>query len=147
LALLLVNVVDFSMLIWDRMQVDDAAEVGSQAAYKSCVGTQNPFTTNCSGLNSIVATAVQSTSLGNLISVSGGAPSETYYCLNGTSLVSVGTAASPPNPFDCTAAGSPGVAPGDYLTVTVSYAYAPIFAGLSLASSQTLQGTGMQRLQ
>jgi Flp pilus assembly protein TadG len=34
LALLLVNVVDYSMLIWDQMQVDDAAEVGAQAAYR-----------------------------------------------------------------------------------------------------------------
>jgi hypothetical protein len=37
--------------------------------------------------------------------------------------------------------------PGDYVTVQVSYSYTPTFAGLSLASSQTLTSTALERLQ
>lgn len=149
LAVMMLNAVDFSFLIWARMQVDNAAEMGAQAAYATCSPGTMPATTNCSTLTSAVTTAVQSTSLGTAVTVASGSPSETYYCtISGDSLQSVG---SPPSsmPADCSGAGSSyaGNVPGDYVTVIVNYTYNPLFGGLSLAPSQTLSSFGIQRLK
>jgi Flp pilus assembly protein TadG len=149
LVILLLNLFDFSSLIWAIMETDYSAQVGAQAAFKTCAGGSLPAMTtgNCPNLTTAITTAMQSTSLGTNVSLSNGYPGETYYCTSGTTLQSVGTYSSPPNPFDCSSVGNPGVTPGDYIQVQVTYSYSPIFAGLSLASSQTLTGTAMERLQ
>jgi Flp pilus assembly protein TadG len=149
LVLLLLNLFDFSSLIWSRMQTDYAAQMGAQAALKTCAGGALPAMTsgNCSGLNTAIANAIHGTSLGSGVSLASGYPTETYYCVSGTALQSVGTYSSPPSPFDCSAAGNSAVVPGDYVTVEVSYSYTPTFTGLSLASSQTLTSTALERLQ
>lgn len=123
LVTLLLNVVDFGFLIWDKMEVDNAAEMGAQAAYNTCSTGIIPATTNCATLNTVVTTAIQSTSLSNAVSLASGYPSENYYCLSGTSLQNVGNYSSPPS--DCSATGNPGAKPGDYITVQVTYSYTP----------------------
>src|SRR5262249_28581530 len=105
-----------------------------------------PATTNCTNLTTSVTTAIQSTSLGTAVSLSSGYPAETYYCVSGTTLQSVGSYSSPPSPFNCSAAGSASTRPGDSIDVDVSYAYSPTFGGLRLASARTLTGKSMQRL-
>lgn len=147
LVLLLLNLFDFSSLIWSRMQTDYAAQMGAQAALKRCSGGTLPAISNCAGLNTAIANAIHGTSLGSSVSLASGYPAETYYCVSGTALQSVGTYSSPPSPFDCSAAGNSAVVPGDYVTVQVSYSYTPTFAGLSLASSQTMTSTALERLQ
>jgi Flp pilus assembly protein TadG len=147
LVTLLLNLFDFSSLIWATMQTDYAAQMGAQAALKTCAGGTLPAISNCSGLSTAISTAVHGTSLGSAVSLASGYPTETYYCVSGTSLQSVGTNSSPPSPFDYSAAGNSAVAPGDYVAVQVNYSYKPAFAGLSLASSQTLTSTAMERLQ
>ena len=144
----LLNVVDFSFLIWGQMEVDNAAEMGAQAAYTTCsTSGSTPATTNCASLNTVVTTAIQSTSLGNSVSLATGYPSEAYYCTSGTSLQSVGSYSSPPSPFNCSAVGNATATPGDYITIRVNYSYSPLFSGLSLASAQTLTASGTQRLK
>ena len=159
LVILLFNTVDFSRLIWARMEVENAAQIGAQAAYTLCAPYMPsdyapPVTTNCSNLSSKVTTAIQSTSLGAAVTLSpstqlSAGTAETYYCTVSGSLVSAG--ASPPSamPADCSGAtgGSASDAPGDYITITVGYSYTPIFSGLSLAAAQTLTASGMQRLE
>jgi Flp pilus assembly protein TadG len=147
LVTLLLNLFDFSSLIWATMQTDYSAQMGAQAAVKTCAGGTLPAKTNCGGLTTAVTTAIQSTSLGAGVTLANGYPIETYYCVSGTALESVGTDSSPPSPFDCSAAGNSAVIPGDYVTVQVNYSYKPTFAGLSLASSQTLTSTALERLQ
>jgi Flp pilus assembly protein TadG len=147
LVMLLLNLFDFSALIWATMQTDYAAQMGAQAALKTCAGGPLPAISYCSGLNTAIANAIQGTSLGSGVSLASGYPSESYYCVSGTALQSVGTYSSPPNPFDCSATGNSAVVPGDYVTVQVSYSYTPTFTGLSLASSQTLTSTALERLQ
>jgi Flp pilus assembly protein TadG len=148
LVTLLLNLFDFSALIWARMETDYSAQMGAQAAFKSCAGGTMPAMTNCAGITTAVTTAAQSTSLGSNVSLASGYPTEDYYCTTGSNtLQSVGTYSSPPSPFDCSSAGSPGVTPGDYIVVQVTYSYTPTFSGLSLASSQTLTSTSLQRLQ
>jgi Flp pilus assembly protein TadG len=149
LVILLLNLFDFSALIWAIMETDYSAQVGAQAAFKTCAGGSLPAMTtgNCPTLTTAITTAIQSTSLSSGVSLASGYPAETYYCTSGTTLQSVGTYSSPPSPFDCSSVGNPGVTPGDYIQVQVTYSYSPTFAGLSLASSQTLTGTAMERLQ
>ena len=88
----------------------------------------------------------QSTSLGTGVTVVSGYPSEIFYCTSGTTLQSAGT--SPPSPYNCSGAtpSNPAGTPGDYIVVQVNYSYAPTFAGLSLASAQTMTPTAMQRV-
>jgi Flp pilus assembly protein TadG len=153
LVFLLMNILDFSRLIWARMEVDNAARMGAQAAFKSCSSGTLPATTNCSGLSTTVTTAVQSTSLGTAVTVlpsgspgfptgnySSGNPPEDYYCVSGTSLTWVAKYSS--SPGTCSGGGTPG----DYIEIDVSYSYSPVFSGLTLASSRTLTGTAITRL-
>jgi Flp pilus assembly protein TadG len=131
LIVLIMNVLDFSALIWDQMEVDYSAQMGAQAAYKTC--------------NTAVTTAVQSTSLSTGVTLASGYPTETYYCVSGTTLESVASYPSSP-PANCSAYGNATVAPGDYIQVNVNYLFSPTFSGLSLASARTLAGNSMQRL-
>jgi Flp pilus assembly protein TadG len=147
-VVLIVNILDFSTLIWDQMEVDYSSQMGAQAAYKTCSTGPLPAesTSNCPNLSTQVTTAIQSTSLGTAVTLATGSPSEIYYCVSGTTLQSVATYPSSP-PTDCTAYGNAGVTPGDYLEVDVTYSYSPSFAGLSLASARTLTGKSVERLK
>lgn len=136
LSLLIVpilNVVDFAMYGWDRMQVDNAAQIASQAAWATCIPpTYLPAQTNCSGMSSAVTTAAQSTSLGTGVTVT--STTENYYCLNNSNvLVTVGTYPGT-KPGDCSSVGSASDTPGEYVKVTVSYTYTPLFPAVSIAS-------------
>lgn len=148
MVIMFLNLVDFSLRIWSQMELDNAAEIGAQAAYDTCAGISEPVTTNCTNMDSAVTTAVQSSSLGTKVTLASGSPTETYYCTNTSTntLQSVGTPSSPPSPFNCSATGNASVTPGDFITVNVNYTFNPIFPGLSLLSSSTLSGTGMMRL-
>jgi Flp pilus assembly protein TadG len=146
LVVLIINILDFSLLIWAHMEVDYSAQMGGQAAYKTCSTGTLPAKTNCTGLSTAVTTAIQATSLGTGVSLTSGYPSETYYCVSGTTLQSVGSYSSRPSPFNCSAAGDASATPGDYIEVDVTYDYSPTFSGLSLASAQTLTGKSIQRL-
>ena len=146
LVVLLLNLFDFSVLIWSTMQTDYSAQMGAQAAFSLCGGGNPPALTNCAGLNAAVTTASQSTSLGTGVTLATGSPSEQFYCVAGTTLESIGN--TPPNPYNCATANPPNAAatPGDYIVVQVNYSYTPAFSGLSLASAHTLTATAMQRV-
>jgi hypothetical protein len=91
---------------------------------------------------------VQSTSLGNQVSFQTGSPSEAYYCLNSSgALQNVGAVASTP-PTDCSVTGLPGQQPADYIQITTTFSYAPLFPGVTVASAFTtpIVKTGTMRL-
>ncbi len=148
-AVLLLNIVDFAFLIWSQMEVDHAAEAGVQAAYNTCSSGTMPATTNCPTMNSVITNAAQSTSLGSSVTLASGSPAEAYYCTAGTTLQPPDGYPynEPPSPFDCSQYGNPTTAPGDYVRVSVNYSFTPLFGGLSFVGTQTLSGSGMQRLQ
>lgn len=75
-VVLLLNVVDFALVIWARMEVNYAAEAGAQAAFKTCASGTMPATANCANLSTAVATAAQSTSLGTAVTLASSSPSE-----------------------------------------------------------------------
>jgi Flp pilus assembly protein TadG len=140
-VVLLLNVVDFASKIWAKMEIENAAQAGVQAAYKTCSPGKMPAKANCPTMDVAILAAAQSSSLGSAVVLKGDA-SEDYFCPQDNKLVAVAA----PLPADCSAFGSAGK-PGDYVTVTVKYPFKPFFAGLSLVDSETLEASGIARLQ
>ena len=129
------NAVDLGLYEYKRMEVENAAQVGAQAAWKTCYDTSTmlPATENCAGLNNAITTAIQSASLGTAISLASGYPAEGYYCVNTSgALQSVGSLSD--KPANCSSVGNSSASPGDYLQVGVTYAYAPLFPGITVMS-------------
>jgi Flp pilus assembly protein TadG len=143
---MLLNVVDLSILIWSRMQVDYAAAAGAQAAYNECSPRDMPAKSKCPNLDGVVQAAARSTSLGG--AVANESPIEEYYCTAGTNLALVATYPATP-PLNCSGVvgSDPVSTPGDYVTISVSYTFNPLFAGLSVVQQQALTAMAMQRLR
>jgi Flp pilus assembly protein TadG len=146
----LLNTADISIYIYKRMQVENATEMAVQAAWKACDPSkgQVPATTSCPGLTTAITGAVQSTTLGNQVSFQAGSPSEGYYCLNSSgALQNVGAVTSSP-PADCSVTGLPSQPPADYIQITTTFSYAPLFPGVTVASAFTtpIVRTGTMRL-
>lgn len=147
---LLVNAVDFNDYEYRNMQVADAAQVAAQTAWQTCNSASLlPATENCSGLSAAITTAIQSTALGSRVSLSAGYPVEGYYCVNASgALQSVGSLSS--KPANCSAAGNASTSPGDYIQISVTAAYAPLFPGLSVVGKwdvSSLTAVSWMRLQ
>ena len=145
----LLNTADISIYIYKRMELENATEMAVQAAWKTCDPSQGylPATTSCPGLMAAITNAAHSTTLGNQVSIQG-SPSEGYYCLNSSgALQYIGPVTSNP-PADCSATGLAGQQPADYIQVTTTFAYAPLFPGTTVASMFTtpIVKTGMMRL-
>jgi Flp pilus assembly protein TadG len=143
----MLNVADIGIYLYERMEVENATEMGAQAAWKTCPLSQLPATVNCSGLNAAVTTAVQSTSLGTQVSLQSGSPSEGYYCVNSSNALEYMSSVSS-RPADCTAAGEPSLQPGDYIVIQTTFSYAPLFPSITVASKFTtpITRTAMMRL-
>jgi Flp pilus assembly protein TadG len=146
------NTVDISVYIYKRMQVENATEMAVQAAWKACDPSQGflPATTSCPGLTAAITGAAHSTTLGDQVSFQPGSPYEAYYCLNDSgALQNVGAVSSSSTaPADCSVTGLPGQTPGDYIQITTTFAYAPLFPGVTAASLFTtpIIKTAMMRL-
>jgi Flp pilus assembly protein TadG len=148
LSLGMLNMTDVSIYLYQRMELENAAQMGVQAAWKTCDpnNKQLPATTNCPGLTTAITNAVQSTSLGT--SVQSGSPAEGYYCVNSSGALQYVSAVSS-KPADCTAAGMPSLQPGDYIQITTTFAYAPLFPGITVAGNfaTPITKTAIIRLQ
>lgn len=146
----LLNALDVGLYEYRRMEVENAAQVGAQAAWKTCYDTSTmlPATQNCSGLTAAVTAAVQSTSLGNAVNLASGYPREGYFCVNSSGVLqSVGDVSSA-KPANCAAAGNSGAVPGDYLQIAASYSYSPLFPASVIAvwGLSSIQTTTWMRL-
>ena len=142
LAFGMLNVADISIYIYQRMEVENATQMGVQAAWSNCDPTQGQVPAmfpagNCPNLTTNITTAVTSTSLGANVQLQSGSPSEGYYCVNSSGTLQYVSSVSIPPPPDCTAAGTPGNQPGDYIKVATTYAYAPLFPGITVAGAFT----------
>ena len=133
LSVSVLNVADVAVFLFDKLQVNNATQMGAQAAWATCDLNHVPATTRCPTMNAAVTTAVQSTSLGNAVTVQAGYPAEGWYCVNSSgTLQYMADYANPP--ADCTTAGVPLGEPDDYVKIQTTYDYSPIFPGLSVAS-------------
>lgn len=139
----LLSAVDVGVYIFQKMQLEIAAQAAVQAAWSSCdEGSKLPAVENCGDLSGIITTAAQSTSLGSYVTVVAGSPVENYYCVDDLGdLLPVGTdgtIGSPPTkptPFTCASViGGSTTEPADYIRVTVSFDYTPVFPGVSVVS-------------
>jgi uncharacterized membrane protein len=85
----ILNAIDVGNYIYRRMEVEYAADVGAQQAWKNCSSQSSylPATQNCAGLNGAVTAAIQSTSLGAAVSLASGYPEEGDYCINASSAL------------------------------------------------------------
>jgi Flp pilus assembly protein TadG len=146
----LLNTTDISIYIYKRMQVENATEMAVQAAWKACDPSKGylPATTSCPALTAAITDAVQSTSLGSQVSFQTGSPSEGYYCLNNLGALQYVSAVTSTPPADCSATGLSSQQPADYIQITTTYSYAPLFPGMTVASSFTtpIVKTGTMRL-
>jgi len=145
----LLNAVDMGFYEYRRMEVENAAQVGAQAAWKTCYDPSYmlPATQNCSGLTNAITTAIQSTSLGTAVSLASGYPTEGYYCVNSAgALQSVGSLSN--KPANCSAVGNSNTSPGDYIQVGVTFSYAPLFPGtvMSVWGITSISMTSWMRL-
>jgi Flp pilus assembly protein TadG len=134
LAIPILNVVDLGNYVYQRMQLDNAAQVGAQAVWAAVGGSncKTPVTVsgNCPNLSTTIGTAMQSTPLGsNVILIS---TNENYYCVNSSgALVFAGlVSGSRPTCND-------GQAAGDYVLITANDTYTAVFAGVSVVSLLT----------
>jgi Flp pilus assembly protein TadG len=128
----LLNTVDVSVYVYQRMEVENAAEMGAQAAWKACDINSLPATTNCPGLMTAVTSAVRSTSLGTKVALQSGSPSEGYYCVNSSNALQF-VGGIHEKPADCTAAGMPNLQPADYIKISTTFAYQPMFSDMTIA--------------
>jgi Flp pilus assembly protein TadG len=149
LSLALLNVTDISVYIYKRMELENATQMGAQAAFKTCDPSNGylPATTKCPGLNTAVTNAIQSTSLGALVQLQSGSPSEGYYCLNSSAALQYVSSVSQ-KPSDCSSVGMATLEPEDYIKISTSYAYTPMFSGVSVAGAfaTPITNTAMIRL-
>jgi len=133
----LLNTADVSIYIYKRMELENATQMGAQAAWKTCDPSKGylPATTSCPGLTTAVTNAVQSTSLGTKVSVQTGFPAEGYYCVNSSGALQYVSAVTSPKPTDCSAAGMSNLQPADYIQIQTTFAYAPLFPSITVASA------------
>lgn len=133
LVLMVVNAFDVGIYFYTAMQVDNAAEMGVQAAWQTCDPSKTPATVQCPELATAVQAAVSSTTLGSRVRLDNGYPREGYYCLDGATGQLQYMADVYHKPNDCRDASNPTVKPGDYIQVQVTYLYRASFP-LSIAN-------------
>jgi Flp pilus assembly protein TadG len=129
-----VNAVEIGRYGVTIMQVNNAAQMGVSAAYGACDIEHLPATTNCSGLNAAVDTAITSTTLGTRIT-RGAGYNEGWYCVNAAKALVLVASAGSNKPADCSAAQNASATPGLYLGVQAVYPFKPMFPGVTLAES------------
>ena len=146
LSVATLNVAEISVYIYQRMQVENAAQMGAQAVWKTCnTSSLLPATTNCSGMTTALTNSVQSTALGARVQSS--SPTEGYYCVTAQNALQYMSSVDS-KPADCSAVGSTAQ-PADYITIQTSFNYTPMFAGLTIGGMfpTTIQQTTTMRLQ
>ena len=115
----LMGAFDIGLYVFQRMQVEGAAQMAVQSAFNACGQGiyASPLITNCPGLSAAVSNGAHSTSLGSNVSVT--STTEGDYCVDGTTgqLTTSGCATT-----------------GHYLKVVVSYSYSPLFPAVPVAN-------------
>lgn len=149
IAFIILNVVDLGIYIYTKMQVDLAAQEAAGAARVLCdTAAELPATINCSAVNATMLSAAQTTSLGSSVSL--GAPTEAWYCANSSAVLMQVAAIGGAVPANCSGIVATSTAkPGEYLAITASYTYTPVFPPASVVAvlPAAVQSTAWMRLQ
>jgi Flp pilus assembly protein TadG len=172
-ALAIPSVVDVGVFAYNTMQVRNSAQMGAQALWAACTKLPVTDSTACPTAKTAVTEAVRRTSLGSLVSVADANVVESYRCTNASGVLqnavknsgntytddntNTGTLASgsslstrvPSPPTTCPdPTNSKTTVPGNYVYVTVTYAYTPVFPRVSVANllPSTISGRAWMRL-
>lgn len=151
IAFVLLNVVDLSMYIWTKMQVDLAAHEAVGFVRATCGDDDDelPATYPADNCNPDLSGDMTDAAQTAIAGVTLGTPTEGWYCVNAEGdLQETGTLAAPP--ADCNGVVAGDVTkPGNYISVTASYAFSPIFPGASVVAilPATITRTSWMRLQ
>jgi len=148
LVVVMLNGIEIARWYNSKMELDNASEMAVQAVTKSCDSTHLPATTACPTFNSVISTALASTTLGSLVVQGSGSPADSYYCLNASgALVFLSSVATPQT--SCAAAGNASLMPSEYVTIQASYSYVPIFAAVTIGRllPSSLKSFAMVRLK
>jgi Flp pilus assembly protein TadG len=130
----LFNTIDLARYLYTSMEVSNATQMAAQSVWQTCDVAHLPASTKCSGWSTAATTAAQSTSLGTAVTLATGSPSEGYYCVNGSgALVRVSDVNSAPS--DCSGVGNATAKPADYVAVSTSYTYTPLFPALNVSGT------------
>jgi Flp pilus assembly protein TadG len=143
-AVATMNAVEVGRYAYVLMEAEQATQTGAEAALVTCDAQHVPATQACPNLNGAVTTAIHGTSLGSAVSLNG-AIGEGYYCVNASGALVFASDLSS-KPANCSAFGNASVAPALYLQVRTRYAYAPIFPGLTVVKSTSIQKTAWMRM-
>jgi Flp pilus assembly pilin Flp len=133
LMMALLNVAEVSRYAYQSTQVASASQAAAQAVVVKCDTSHVPATINCPDAAAAVTMALQGTSLGANVTLTGGLQ-EGWYCLSlQGALQRMSDAGS--KPANCGAAGNPAAAAGLYVKVNAVYQYQAMFPGLTIAES------------
>lgn len=134
LAGALMNVAELGRYAYTTTQVINASQAGAHIALARCAADKTPVTLKCPEVDTLVTSAIRSTSLGSQVTVTKDL-AEAWYCVGeGGDLMQIATAKET-KPRDCEEAGEKDRTPGLYLTVEVAHTYEPLFPGLTLVES------------
>ena len=142
----LLNGLEVARWSFQRMEVANAVHSATLAVWNACDTKHLPAKTNCTGLGSAISTGISQTSL----TIPTPTTTEGYYCVNGSGVLTKVADYTATKPTDCSAVGDSTRSPGDYLLLTATYTYTPLFgSGLTVGSLLTsnLTSTGYIRLQ
>jgi Flp pilus assembly protein TadG len=137
LVYMLVNVVDLGMYVYARMQVENAAQAAAEKVFVACESsTTTDVTSKCSGVAGVITTAAQQTSLGTSVTAQiASTPGEGWYCSNGSGGMTRSSTAITAAQPNCLLTVLLNVsAAGDYLPITATYTYTPVFPGATVTS-------------
>jgi Flp pilus assembly protein TadG len=135
LAPIFLSLVDMGAYTYQRMQVQNAAQAGVQAAWATCDKVP-ANATNCPYLSTAVTAAVQGTSLSDTVTWGNAAAFSTspipatdagYFCPDGTDNALTASSSG----ATCTSTGDSA---GYYVKIDVTYNFSPVFPGVSIAS-------------
>jgi hypothetical protein len=117
--------------------------------WNACDTKHLPAKTNCTGLTSAITNGLASTSLGSSVTIAPGSPTEAYYCINSSGALQQVATYTDVKPTDCTAVGDTTRAPADYVRITATYNYTPLFGQATVGTllPSTFTSAGFIRVQ
>ena len=92
-------------LVAQKMEMANAVNSATLAAWNACDTKHLPAKTNCTGLTSAITTGLQTTSLGTSVTLASGYPTEGYYCVNSSGVLTNVANYSATPPATCSGAG------------------------------------------
>jgi len=124
----LMNGLEAARYSFQKMEVRNAVHAAAHAAWNACDTQHLPAKTNCgTALNTAIANGLASTSLGTAVTATATSPTEGYYCLATSGSSNTLTLATSQSTPTCSNVGGVAYTPADYLFVSATYSYTPLF--------------------